>query len=91
MKKIKILRIIARLNIGGPAMHTVLLTEALNKDKFDSLLVHGSMGRSEGSMYYYAAKKNIRTYYIPELIRKINPIYDLIAFIKIYNLLRNIA
>lgn len=88
MKKIKILRIIARLNIGGPAIHTVLLTEGLNKDKFDSLLVYGSIGRCEGNMYYYASGKNIKTYYIPELRRKINPIYDLIAFIKIYNLIR---
>jgi len=88
MKKIKILRIIARLNIGGPAIHTILLTEGLNKDKFDSLLVYGSIDRCEGDMYYYAGEKNIRTYYIPELRRKINPIYDLIAFIKIYNLIR---
>ena len=30
LKKIKVLRIIARLNIGGPAIHTVLLTAGLD-------------------------------------------------------------
>ena len=30
MTKINVLRIIARLNIGGPAIHTVLLTAGLD-------------------------------------------------------------
>ena len=37
MKRVKILRIIARLNIGGPAIHAILLTSRLNKDKFESV------------------------------------------------------
>ena len=57
MKKIKILRIIARLNIGGPAIHTILLTDGLDKSRFDSLLVCGNVSKDEADMSYYAAEK----------------------------------
>lgn len=87
MKKIKVLRIIARLNIGGPAIHTVLLTEGLNKDKFDSLLVCGTIAKDEGDMLYYAQAKNVAPYVIPELRRELNPLNDLIAFLRICKLI----
>ena len=35
----KIVRIIARLNIGGPALHVVNLNRGLSSDRFESLLV----------------------------------------------------
>lgn len=88
MKKIKILRIIARLNIGGPAIHAVLLTEGLNKEEFESLLVCGSIACDEGDMSYYAADKNVKPYVIPELKRELNLLNDIKAFKKIYNLIK---
>ena len=88
MKKIKVVRVIARLNIGGPAIHTILLTDGLNKDKFDSLLVCGTIAQDEGDMLYYARARNVVPYIIPELRRELNPLNDAIAFLKIYKLLR---
>ena len=88
MKRIKILRIIARLNIGGPAIHTVLLTQGLNKSKFEPLLVCGAIGHGEGDMRYYAQERKVRPLYIPELRRKLNPLNDLIAFIKILRIIK---
>jgi len=82
------MRIIARLNIGGPAIHTVLLSEGLDKARFDSLLVCGSTDNNEGDMSYYARDKNITPHLIPELKRELNPIKDLIALVKIYNLIQ---
>ncbi|KPK42635.1 MAG: hypothetical protein AMJ78_01815 [Omnitrophica WOR_2 bacterium SM23_29] len=87
-KKSKILRIIARLNVGGPAIHTILLTEALNNDRFESILVAGCVDRSEKDMIYLARQKGINPIIIPELGRQINPIKDLIALWKIYNLIK---
>jgi glycosyltransferase involved in cell wall biosynthesis len=86
-KKIKVLRIIARLNIGGPAIHTILLTEGLDKDKFVSLLVYGSLGEAEGDMLYYARKMHIDPLFIPELKRELNFSDDLKALIKIYKII----
>lgn len=88
MKKIKILRIISRLNIGGPAVHVILLTAGLDKDRFDSLLICGNIGRDEGDMLYYSVRKNIKPYLISELKREINLLNDIIAFIKIYKIIR---
>lgn len=88
IKKIKVIRIIARLNIGGPAINTILLTEGLDKNKFDSLLVTGRTNSNEGDMQYYAESKNIVPLVIPQLQREINFISDLIALIKLYFLIK---
>jgi glycosyltransferase involved in cell wall biosynthesis len=87
-KKVKVLRIIARLNIGGPAIHTILLTEGLNSDRFDSLLVAGSLETGEGDMMYLAQQKGVRPLMISELGRKISLRNDLVAFWKLFQLLR---
>ena len=87
MKKIKVLRVIARLNIGGPAVHTVLLAAGLDKSRFDSLLVCGKIDSSEGDMSYYAFERNVKQYFIPELQRELNFFKDIIAFKKIYRLI----
>ncbi|MFH1888951.1 MAG: glycosyltransferase [Candidatus Omnitrophota bacterium] len=89
MKKIKILRVIARLNIGGPAIHTVLLTEGLNRSGFQSLLVCGRVAKDEGDMSYYALDKEVKPVFIPELTRKLNLFNDITAFIKIYKIIRS--
>jgi glycosyltransferase involved in cell wall biosynthesis len=88
MKKKKVLRIIARLNIGGPAIHAVLLTEGLDKSKFDSVLVCGKIGKFEGDMAYYALDRNIRPIFIPELKREIDFFSDINAFRKIYYIIK---
>ena len=38
----KVIRIIARLNVGGPAKHVVWLTSGLREAGFETLLVAGS-------------------------------------------------
>jgi len=85
---IKIVRIIARLNIGGPAINAVLLTEGLDKDKFITCLVAGKIDPSEGDMSYLAKEKNIDFILINELCRNINIIKDLKAFWKIYKIIK---
>lgn len=88
MKKIKVLRIIARLNIGGPARHTVLLSEGLNRDIFETILVHGIVDKNEGDMAYLAREKGIKSIIIPELSRRISWKNDLIALWKLYRLVK---
>lgn len=88
MKKIKILRIITRINIGGPAIHTILLTEGLDKNRFDSLLVCGSTEEAEGNMLYYADRKDVKPQFIPELKRELIFFNDIIAFLKIYKIIK---
>ncbi len=84
----KILRIIARLNVGGPAIHTILLTQALNDGNFKSLLVTGKVSAGEKDMNYLAREKGVEPLVIPELERKISPVKDIVALWKIYSIIR---
>jgi hypothetical protein len=60
--KVKILRIIARLNIGGRARNAVLLTKGLShrtegigqRDPYETIFVCGEAGQDEGDMVYLA-------------------------------------
>ena len=85
---IKIVRIIARLNIGGPAINVVLLTEGLNSGNFRTTLVTGSIGKGEGDMSYFADERHVKPVYVGELARSINPFKDLRALWKIYKVIK---
>jgi glycosyltransferase involved in cell wall biosynthesis len=65
---IKILRLIARLNIGGPAIHVVLLTAGLDRQRFQTLLVSGRENPGEGSMLDYALARGVRPLLMPEIV-----------------------
>jgi len=86
-KKIRILRVIARLNIGGPAIHTVLLTSALNNDKFETQLVAGKVSEQEGDMAYLAETVNVSTTFVPQLQREISFAKDLKAFLALWRII----
>jgi glycosyltransferase involved in cell wall biosynthesis len=86
MKKIKIVRIITRLNNGGPAKHVVWLNAGLNKDVFDTVLVAGRVEENENNLDGYAAFHGIRTYYIPEMTRSISFVKDAVSFFKLVKL-----
>jgi glycosyltransferase involved in cell wall biosynthesis len=89
LNKIKILRIIARLNIGGPAIHTILLTAGLNNERFESTLVTGVEGKYEGNMLDLAAAKGVQPIIIPQLKRNVDPLGGLITLVKLYRLMRH--
>lgn len=82
-KQIKILRIISRMNVGGPSKHVVNLAEGLNKFNCKTLLISGQPGKSEGDMFYLADNKHFCLKKIEYLKRPVSVIYDLISFIKI--------
>lgn len=83
----KIARFIARLNVGGPAIHVSLVTDELRKRGYECLLAAGHVPDSEGDMEYFAAEHQIEVIRIPELVRPLSPKKDLIALWKIYRLL----
>ena len=87
-KKIKIVRIITRLNIGGPAIHTILLTSKIDNTKFQSYLLTGEVEKTESDMMYLADKYNVKPTVFPEISREIRPLRDIRAFFKIYKVLR---
>lgn len=84
---VTVVRILARMNVGGPAIHAVLLSDGLNKKRFRSILVTGVVSKSEGDMLYLAGQYGVSPMVIPELGREISWRDDLIALWKLYRLL----
>ncbi|HKZ68630.1 MAG TPA: glycosyltransferase [Anaerolineales bacterium] len=83
---IRVLRLIARLNIGGPAWHVTHLARELNPIRFETLLVTGQIGAGEGDMSDLARGLNWQV--IPELGRAVSPLDDAITLIKLLGLIR---
>lgn len=76
-QKIKTLRIIARLNIGEPAIHTTLLAQGLDPDRFRSVLITGKVSAKEGDMNYLADTYGIKPIIISDLQREISILHFL--------------
>ena len=83
----KILRIIARLNVGGPARHVVWLTKELNDEGFESVLIAGTVPKGEESMNYVAEQHGVQPLFIEEMSRELSA-KDLVSLIKIYREIR---
>jgi glycosyltransferase involved in cell wall biosynthesis len=76
---IRILHAIARLNIGGPAVHVVSLCERLARDRYQTLLVCGKVGAHEGDMSYLAREKGVGFAMVENLGRELSPLGDISA------------
>jgi len=68
----KVIRIIARLNVGGPARHVIWLTSGLREAGYDTLLVAGRVPEAEEDMGYFAAEVGVVPKYIREMSREIS-------------------
>ena len=86
-EKIKVLRIIARLNIGGPAIHVALLTHGLDPTRFESTLITGKVSLEEGDMSYLVDALDEKVVMIPELQRELNPIKDMKSLFRVLRIL----
>lgn len=89
-RPIRVMRIIARLNVGGPALHVTLLAERLRPPEFESTLVCGRIGPGEGDMAYLAEERGITPVFVPELGRELHPLRDLVTLFKLWRLMRRL-
>jgi glycosyltransferase involved in cell wall biosynthesis len=87
-ERTKILRVIARLNMGGPALHVAYLTAGLRERGYDTTLVAGSLARGEDSMAFVADARDVQIVRIDELGREISPLRDLVATVRLARLIR---
>src|SRR6266567_317576 len=68
----KVLRIIARLNVGGPARHVVWLTRGLKDMGCDTLLVAGVVPPGEEDMSYFAEAAGVEPFIVREMSREVS-------------------
>lgn len=87
-KKIKIINILSRLNIGGPSLHAVLITRHLNNDDFVSLMISGQLSKGEGDMSYLLDESPISHMSVDTMSREISFKNDLEAIIDLYKIFR---
>ncbi len=79
---IRVVRIIDRLNIGGPAKHVTWLSAGLDPARFETTLITGTVPEGEGDMSYFAHEAGIHPIVINEMSREIGP-RDLIVVARI--------
>lgn len=87
-QRIRVLRIIDRLNVGGPAIHAVLATQGLDKARFETTLVTGSVEPGEADMSYLARERGVELVVIPSLGRELRPLRDARTFLALLAVVR---
>lgn len=85
--RVKVMRVIARLNVGGPAIHATLLTERLDPARFLSTLVAGSESAAEAN-FLALSGRTLPVEIIPDLGREIQPLKDFRTFWRLIQLMR---
>jgi glycosyltransferase involved in cell wall biosynthesis len=83
-----VLRVITRLNIGGPSIQAIALSERLAVRGFDTQLIHGRLGAGEGDMRYLLAPST-HTRQLTSLRRPVTPLNDAVALVRFLDILRD--
>jgi glycosyltransferase involved in cell wall biosynthesis len=73
---IRILRVIGRLNVGGPALHVAYLSAGLAERGYETTLVAGEVARGEDSMAFVAEGLGVPIVHLGEMRRDISPLRD---------------
>ncbi len=85
---VRVLRVITRLNVGGPALHVAYVSSGLAERGYDTTLVAGSLARGEDSMAFVAERLGVRLVRVAELRRDLSPYHDVVALLRLVRLIR---
>lgn len=86
--RVRILRVIARLNMGGPAHHVGLLGSRLDRDRYETLLLHGEVGIGEESLDELVRSLGVHMEPVPGLRPELRPRDDLRALLRLVRVVR---
>lgn len=82
----RVLRIINRLNLGGPTYNAAYLTKYM-EPQYETLLVSGMKEESEESSEYIVENLGIKPVYMPEMYRELNPFKDYKSYYRLRKLI----
>ncbi|MCS6934571.1 MAG: glycosyltransferase [Chitinophagales bacterium] len=71
----RVLRIINRLNLGGPTYNAAYLSKYLSSD-YETLLVSGMKDEAEESSEFIVKQLGLTPVYLPDMYRELNPFKD---------------
>jgi glycosyltransferase involved in cell wall biosynthesis len=80
-------RVITRLNIGGPSIQAINLSRELHASGFHTTLIHGRLSTGEGDMLTLLPAGDTTFVRVTELVRQVAPLRDLAAIWRIYGVL----
>lgn len=83
----KVMRIVTRMNIGGPSLHVSILTEGLRARGYETMLVAGKCEEHEGDIVAPVASRMPFTE-LAALSRSISPVRDAAAIVNAYRIIR---
>jgi glycosyltransferase involved in cell wall biosynthesis len=83
---VRILRIIDRMNIGGPAKHVTWLSAGLDASTYETMLVTGVVSEHEGDMTGFARAAGVEPLVIHELGRELGW-RDVVVIYKLFVLM----
>jgi glycosyltransferase involved in cell wall biosynthesis len=87
---IRVLRAIARLNMGGPALHVSYLARGLDERGYETTLVAGELARGEDTMAYVAEEQGVEVRRVGQLRREVSPLNDPFAIARMVKLIRDV-
>jgi glycosyltransferase involved in cell wall biosynthesis len=88
-RPLRLVRVIARLNVGGPALHTVLATAGL-RPGIETTLATGRVAPNETEAADLLDRFGVRPVRIPGLGRSLSPVDDVRAFASLVSLMRRV-
>jgi glycosyltransferase involved in cell wall biosynthesis len=87
---IRVLRVIARLNMGGPAIHVANLAAGLQSRGYHTTLVAGSLARGEDSMAFVAQRLGVDVVSVPEMEREVSLRHDARSIRRLAEIIREV-
>lgn len=81
--EIKVLQIITKLVVGGAQEHLMNLCDLLNHERYRVTVLSGAQTGPEGELIKEIERRRIDLSILPELVREINPLKDLLALIQL--------
>jgi glycosyltransferase involved in cell wall biosynthesis len=85
-----VFRLFSRLNVGGPAVHVILLTAGLKARGYTTCLAVGKESPREGNLLDLAAAKGVECLQLGALGRDIRPLSDAQALWGLWRLIRRL-
>src|SRR5262245_11440492 len=89
-RPIRVLRVIARLNMGGPALHVTYLAQGLGTRGYETTLVAGDVARGEESMAFVADRAGVEILRLSGLSRELSPVRDAVAAWRVARMIRRL-
>lgn len=82
VERVRVLRIITRLNVGGPARQTVSLYRGLDPTRYEHRVLAGSPAEGEAG-YVEREAPDVKVHHVPGLGRLVDPVGDARALVAL--------